>query len=134
MKKTWQWPEWCLNPVVPSIEVYVEDDVSGEGCWIEAEPIGRVLDGEGRDAYISVEYQWDGEDYTQDCDPSVVRKRGQVLTVLELLEDGDSTVDGSDVASDLTSEGDDACSDDDLGNVQEATITFQQVTDAKSQP
>merc|ERR1711963_1153603 len=79
----WEWPAWCLNFKSPCIEVYVVDDDTGVGKWVEAEPQSRVVDKAGKDAYLCVEYEWDGEFYVQDFGPQHVRRRGQTITVLQ---------------------------------------------------
>jgi len=84
--KRWEWPPWCLNFKAPCIEVYVVDDETGVGKWVEAEPQSRVVDKAGRDAYLCVEYEWDGEYYVQDFGPQHVRRRGQQLTVFHMFE------------------------------------------------
>merc|ERR1712087_237285 len=81
----WEWPAWCLNFKRPSIEVYVEDEDTGRGRWVDAEPQSRVVDKSGRDAYLCAEYEWDGEFYVQDFGPQHVRRRGQKTTVFELF-------------------------------------------------
>merc|ERR1712046_15388 len=50
-------------------------------------------DAHGCDAYLSVEYQWDGEHYAQECGPCMVRKRGHCETVHELLNSVGSAID-----------------------------------------
>jgi hypothetical protein len=85
-KPGWHWPHWCLsfqeyNP----LEVYVSDDETGEAAWVEGEPQSRVVDKEGCDAYLCVEYDWDGESYVQDFEPKHVRKIGSKETVFDLL-------------------------------------------------
>jgi len=79
----WEWPAWCLNFKAPCIEVYVDDEENNEGRWVEAEPQSRVVDKAGRDAYLCVEYEWDGEFYVQDFGPHQVRRRGQTSTVAD---------------------------------------------------
>merc|ERR550532_3872953 len=83
--KRWEWPPWCLNFKSPCIEVYVVDDETGKGRWVEAEPQSRVVDKAGRDAYLCAEYEWDGEYYVQDFGPQHVRRRGQQTTVFQLF-------------------------------------------------
>lgn len=82
----WEWPTWALNFKKPSIEVYVVDDDSGRGRWVNAEPQSRVVDKSGRDAYLCVEYDWDGELYVQDFGPQHVRRRGETQTVFQFVE------------------------------------------------
>lgn len=82
----WEWPSWCLNFKSPCIEVFVVDDDTGKGKWVEAEPQSRVVDKAGRDAYLCVEYEWDGEFYVQDFGPQHVRRRGHNTTVLESFD------------------------------------------------
>mmetsp|Transcript_2645 Transcript_2645/g.5275 ORF Transcript_2645/g.5275 Transcript_2645/m.5275 type:complete len:368 (-) Transcript_2645:26-1129(-) len=53
--KRWEWPSWCLNFKSPSIEVFVVDDETGVGRWVEAEPQSRVVDTAGRGAYPCAE-------------------------------------------------------------------------------
>mmetsp|Transcript_66901 Transcript_66901/g.160180 ORF Transcript_66901/g.160180 Transcript_66901/m.160180 type:complete len:603 (+) Transcript_66901:174-1982(+) len=84
----WRWPPWCLNSKSPAIEVFVEDEETGEGRWLEATPMNRVVDKDGNDAFISAEYDWDGEDYVQDFAPEHVRKRGSKATVQDLIKSG----------------------------------------------
>jgi len=84
--KRWEWPPWCLNFKSPCIEVYVVDDETGVGRWVEAEPQSRVVDKAGRDAYLCVEYEWDGDYYVQDFGPQHVRRRGQTTTVFQMFE------------------------------------------------
>mmetsp|Transcript_62516 Transcript_62516/g.182776 ORF Transcript_62516/g.182776 Transcript_62516/m.182776 type:complete len:375 (-) Transcript_62516:196-1320(-) len=86
MPKRWEWPSWCLNFKSPCIEVYVVDDETGVGKWVEAEPQSRVVDKAGRDAYLCVEYEWDGEYYVQDFGPQHVRRRGHQMTVFQMFE------------------------------------------------
>lgn len=81
MPSDWQWPAWCLNFKTPCIEVYVNDEDSGEWKWCEAEPQSRVVNKAGHDAYLCAEYEWDGEFYVQDFGPQHVRRRGAKDTV-----------------------------------------------------
>lgn len=89
MPKRWEWPTWCLNFKEPCIEVYVVDDDTGKGKWVKAEPQSRVVDKSGRDAYLCVEYEWDGDYYIQDFGPQNVRKRGHEMTVFQMFEKND---------------------------------------------
>lgn len=84
--RRWEWPAFCLNFKQPCIEVYVVDEETNAGRWVRAEPQSRVVDKAGRDAYLCVEYDWDGEDYVQDFGPQHVRKIGQTMTVFQMLE------------------------------------------------
>jgi len=84
----WKWPAWCLNSKSPALEVFVEDEDTGEGRWVEATPINRVVDKDGNDAFISAEYDWDGEEYVQDFAPEHVRKRGSKISVQEMIKSG----------------------------------------------
>mmetsp|Transcript_8667 Transcript_8667/g.15605 ORF Transcript_8667/g.15605 Transcript_8667/m.15605 type:complete len:613 (-) Transcript_8667:180-2018(-) len=84
----WKWPAWCLNSKSPALEVFVEDEDTGEGRWVEATPINRVVDKDGNDAFISAEYDWDGEDYVQDFAPEHVRKRGTKVSVQDMIKSG----------------------------------------------
>lgn len=86
LAKRWEWPTWCLNFKQPCIEVWVVDDDTGVGRWVEAEPQSRVVDKSGRDAYLCVEYDWDGEYYVQDFGPQHVRRRGQKETVFQVFD------------------------------------------------
>lgn len=126
-----EWPHWCLNRLVPCIQVYVEDDISGEGFWIDAEPVGRILDAAGCDAFLNVEYEWDGELYLQECGPCMVRKRGHVETVYELLENTCSEPEEIDVAR----EDDENGPAEDFGEVQDDCVTSPNVeqTDATAE-
>jgi len=90
MPKRWEWPQWCLNFKEPCIEVYVVDEETDEGRWVRAEPQSRVVDKNGRDAYLCVEYEWDGEFYVQDFGPQNVRRRGDKKTVFDVFEDKDT--------------------------------------------
>lgn len=71
---------------MPCIEVYITDESSGESHWVSAEPISQVICSEGYD-YLSAEYDFDGEYYTEDFGPERVRRRGQLESVLELWEE-----------------------------------------------
>lgn len=86
VKKGWEWPPWCLNFKDHCIEVYVVDDETGKGKWVDGEPQSRVVDKAGRDAYLCVEYLWDGEYYVQDFGPQHVRKTGTKESVFELFD------------------------------------------------
>mmetsp|Transcript_58322 Transcript_58322/g.148093 ORF Transcript_58322/g.148093 Transcript_58322/m.148093 type:complete len:436 (-) Transcript_58322:49-1356(-) len=86
VSRRWEWPTWCLNFKQPCIEVYVVDEDTGVGRWTNAEPQSRVVDKTGRDAYLCVEYEWDGEYYVQDFGPQHVRRRGHKETVFSLFE------------------------------------------------
>lgn len=92
----WEWPNWCLDAKNPVIQVYVVDDETGRGKWCEAEPMSRVVDKSGRDAYLSAEYEWEhGEVYVQDFGPQHVRRRGETQTVIQLFEKGQQRPGGS---------------------------------------
>lgn len=90
LPRNWQWPAWCLNFKTPIIEVYVVDDETGEGRWVNAEPLSRVVDNTDSDAYLCAEYDWDGEGFEQDFPPEHVRKRGQTKSVFEVLLEGET--------------------------------------------
>lgn len=99
----WEWPTWCLDFKNPSIDVWVVDDDTGGGRWVEGEPQSRVVDKSGRDAYLCAEYEWDGEYYAQDFGPQHVRRRGGKETVIEFLErqqkgGGDGDLDATRIA------------------------------------
>jgi len=81
----WEWPPWCLNFKKPCIEVWVFDDDTNQGKWVSAEPQTRVVDKNGRDAYLCAEYCWDGEYFVQDFGPQHVRRRGHKETVFDML-------------------------------------------------
>jgi len=89
----WEWPTWALNFKRPSVEVWVFDDDTGEGRWVNAEPQSRVVDKSGKDAYLCAEYEWDGEYYMQDFGPEHVRKRGSRQTVEDELKTPEPTED-----------------------------------------
>jgi hypothetical protein len=72
--------------LVPCIEVYITDECSGENQWVLAEPVSRVISSDGYE-YLSVEYEFDGEHYTEDFGPERVRRRGELESVLELYEE-----------------------------------------------
>merc|ERR1712019_238074 len=94
MRKKWQWPPWVLDHKKPDIEVYVEDEDTESGKWHKAQPVERVVDDDGEDAYLHAEYMWHGEVYRQDFGPHEVRKRGQHQTVWDLFEeDADGVTD-----------------------------------------
>jgi len=86
LPQRWEWPTWCLDFKNPSIEVWVMDDDTGSGRWVEGEPQSRVVDKSGRDAYLCAEYEWEGEYYAQDFGPQHVRRRGWQETVIQLLD------------------------------------------------
>jgi len=86
MPAHWEWPPWALNFKAPCIEVFVVDDETNSGKWCEAEPQARVVDGKGGDAYLSAEYDWDGEFYVQDFGPHHVRRRAHKETVFQLFD------------------------------------------------
>jgi len=119
--KQWRWPERCLNRVFPMIEVYVTDEDTSEGIWVEAEPIGRILNKDGFDAFLSVEYLWDGEYYTEDFGPRRVRYRGQFETVYELLDESGFVDDETDLPEDSSDE--DSCDDLLCGNCEPSITT-----------
>lgn len=81
----WEWPAWCLNHKDPCIEVFVEDSESEEKRWVFSEPTSRVVDDGGKDAFLCAEYEWDGNFYSRDFAPQHVRRRGDTLTVMEIL-------------------------------------------------
>merc|ERR1712151_249384 len=68
-------------------EVYVKDE--DECGWLLGKPQSRVTDAHGHDAYLCVEYNWDGDDYQEDFDPKTVRKPGTSQTVWQILMDED---------------------------------------------
>jgi len=82
MQERWEWPQWCLNFKEPCIEVFVEDEETNSGRWVMGEPQSRVVDKTGRDAYLCVEYEWDGEFFVQDFGPQHVRRRGEQKPVI----------------------------------------------------
>jgi len=84
-RQAWQWPAWALRYKTPCIEVFVQDEDTGKSCWVEAEPQSSVIDPAGGDAFLAVEYSWDGEYYVQDFGPEHVRQKGSKTTVQELL-------------------------------------------------
>jgi len=81
----WEWPPWCLIVKDPCIEVFVEDEDTGDSRWVRAEPQNRVVDPHGNDTFLCAEYEWDGEYYNQDFGPQHVRRRGAKYTVKELV-------------------------------------------------
>lgn len=82
----WEWPAWCLQANEPCIEVFVIDEDSGTHAWVQAAPQSRVVDKSGHDAYLSAEYEFDGEFYVQDFSPQNVRRRGEEMSVKDLVE------------------------------------------------
>lgn len=84
MRPGWEWPVWCLVPKEPCIEVFVEDEDTGESRWVDGEPQNRVVNANGNDVFINVEYEWEGEFFNQDFGPQHVRKQGDTRTVMEL--------------------------------------------------
>lgn len=104
--RRWQWPDWCLNTVVPCIEAYIVDDETGKGRWIPAEPHGRILDDHGFDAELNVEYEWGDDVYAEDVGPRRVRRRGQQETVRQILA-ADFIFDDDDEDDGLSDEEDD---------------------------
>jgi len=80
----WEWPAWSLNHRQPCIEVFVEDDDTGESKWVAGEPQNRVVNEAGKDTFLCVEYEWHGEFYTQDFEPHQVRRQGDNQTVIDL--------------------------------------------------
>eukprot|EP00811_Abedinium_folium_P034458 NODE_7336_length_1588_cov_19.342231.p1 GENE.NODE_7336_length_1588_cov_19.342231~~NODE_7336_length_1588_cov_19.342231.p1 ORF type:complete len:306 (+),score=40.42 NODE_7336_length_1588_cov_19.342231:144-1061(+) len=82
----WQWPNWCLNVADPCIEVFVEDEEWGESMWVKARPKNRVVDKNGDDAFLCVEYEWEGAYYSQDFGPQHVRGCAGRMSVLQLHE------------------------------------------------
>lgn len=85
--KRWEWPKWCLTFKEPCIEVYVVDDETGECRWVHAVPQSKVVDKSGRDAYLCVEYEWNGDFFFQDFGPQTVRRRGDDKSVFDILRD-----------------------------------------------
>lgn len=81
----WAWPAWTLNSSDPCIQVYVDDEESGVSKWVDAVPQSRVVNANGVDAYLSVQYNWDGESYDEDFGPEKVRRRGETRTVKEMV-------------------------------------------------
>mmetsp|Transcript_81556 Transcript_81556/g.231115 ORF Transcript_81556/g.231115 Transcript_81556/m.231115 type:complete len:239 (-) Transcript_81556:114-830(-) len=85
----WVWPPWVLNFNSSCIEVRVQDEETGQWDWFPAEPKSRVVDTNGRDVYLCAQYRWtDGEAYSQDFGPQHVRRRGQPLTVFDIISLG----------------------------------------------
>merc|ERR1712146_509592 len=85
----WSWPAWALDNKSPCIEVYVEDEETREGRWIqECVPLHRVVHPDGYDQFLACEYVWDGEPYELDFEPQHVRPRWTKQTVLELARAG----------------------------------------------
>lgn len=84
----WEWPLWSLNHKQPCIEVFVEDDDTGESKWVAGEPLNRVINEAGKDTFLCVEYEWHGEFYTQDFKPHQVRRQGDNRTVMDLCREG----------------------------------------------
>lgn len=82
---SWGWPDWAVQSRTPDIEVFVVDDVAGVSRWVDAVPLCRVVDREGRDTFLSAQYCWDGEYYDEDFGPEQVRRRGSTLTVAQIL-------------------------------------------------
>eukprot|EP00930_Biecheleria_cincta_P080805 TRINITY_DN6926_c0_g1_i1.p1 TRINITY_DN6926_c0_g1~~TRINITY_DN6926_c0_g1_i1.p1 ORF type:complete len:396 (+),score=80.22 TRINITY_DN6926_c0_g1_i1:25-1188(+) len=80
----WSWPSFCFQPA--RIEVWVLDDETNVAKWLTAQVKSRVVDSEGKDAYLAAEYNWDDEYYVQDFGPQHVRERGRQETVLQLLQ------------------------------------------------
>merc|ERR1719240_2547823 len=76
VRNDWEWPEWCLDPKQPCIEVFVEDEDTGEKRWVTGEPQNRVIDTMDKDLFLCAEYEWNGEFYNQDFEPQHVRRRG----------------------------------------------------------
>lgn len=76
-----------------------EDDRAG-GRWVPGTPQSRILNKQGFDAYLSVEYHWDdGDYYVQDFGPGHVRMRGQTVTVAGmLLQEGQGASSSADSA------------------------------------
>lgn len=80
------WPPWCLSQKDPQIEVLVVD---GERtAWVAGHPRTRVVNPQGQDAWLAVEYPWDGTSYDEDFGPDRVRRRGETVTVLEQAKQG----------------------------------------------
>merc|ERR1712176_936203 len=79
----WTWPEWCLKLKAPCVEVFVQDE--GESRWCLGKPQSRVTDGNGNDAYLCVEYTWDGENYQEDFPPKNIRRPGGSKNVWQLI-------------------------------------------------
>lgn len=61
------------------------DDETNVAQWLSAQVKSRVVDSEGKDAYLAAEYCWDNEYYVQDFAPQCVRGRGGQETVLQQL-------------------------------------------------
>eukprot|EP00929_Paragymnodinium_shiwhaense_P000816 TRINITY_DN101022_c0_g1_i1.p1 TRINITY_DN101022_c0_g1~~TRINITY_DN101022_c0_g1_i1.p1 ORF type:complete len:679 (-),score=165.85 TRINITY_DN101022_c0_g1_i1:60-2096(-) len=84
LPKRWEWPAWALDKNKPCIQVWVEDEDAGSK-WCDAVPLTRVVGEDGTDAFLAVQYQWDGECFDQDFGPEHVRRRGEASTVKEYL-------------------------------------------------
>lgn len=85
----WSWPIWALDRQQPCIEVYVEDEDTGEGRWIkQCTPLHRVVHPDGHDQFLAAEYIWDDESYEQDFEPQHVRPFWSKQTVLDMARDG----------------------------------------------
>eukprot|EP00812_Abedinium_dasypus_P012551 NODE_6062_length_532_cov_113.442348.p2 GENE.NODE_6062_length_532_cov_113.442348~~NODE_6062_length_532_cov_113.442348.p2 ORF type:complete len:102 (-),score=29.68 NODE_6062_length_532_cov_113.442348:209-514(-) len=78
------WPPQFLRTTDPFIEVHVEDEESGDAGWVSAVPQERVIGSDGYDAFLRVEYEWDGETYTQDFGPNHVRGRSGLMTAMQI--------------------------------------------------
>lgn len=88
-KQAWEWPKWCLAYFEPCVEVYVIDDETDKRKWVGGMPRERVMDEKGQDAYLSVEYMWEGELFIQEFPPEHVRQPGRTATVRDFLERGE---------------------------------------------
>merc|ERR1719387_240155 len=97
MGPKWSWPPWVLNAKDPQIEVYVEDEDTGRGRWVNAEPQSRVVGKDGRDAFLCAEYEWDDDFFVQDFGPHHVRRRGHKETIMAMF---DRTANGVDSGED----------------------------------
>lgn len=83
----WRWPSWSLDHKKPQIEVYVHDPDS-QSCWVAAVPRARIVDSEGRDAYLCAEYDWAGDRFSEDFGPERVRRIWERRTVWETVTSG----------------------------------------------
>jgi len=61
------------------------DDETREARWVLGEPQSSVVDEQGNDKFLAVEYFWDGEYYVQDFGPEHVRQEGGETTVKEMF-------------------------------------------------
>lgn len=74
------------------------DDEANCGRWVPGIAQTRVVDPNGKDAYLHVQYLWDDEEYVEDFAPPRVRKAGQSLTVEDLIRSGDLAAKSSPVS------------------------------------